>query len=119
MIWVTWARIVGFDVSLDQNRERSTPRAHRESANMSPVLITTSLFWNMLEVSLGIIATCLPTLRGLTRKRSVDSLVNSIRDKMSLRSGQLSDKSDDHVQLNDFSREGSRRDVDFITAADA
>lgn len=27
MIWVTWARMVGFDVTLDQNRKFSTLRA--------------------------------------------------------------------------------------------
>lgn len=101
MIWVIWARNVGFDVSLDED-----------------LLITTSLFWNMLEVSLGIIATCLPTLRGLVQHKSVDSLVNSIREKISIRSAAASNKSEDSLQLTQINREeNSRHGDDFITVA--
>ncbi|KAF2033495.1 hypothetical protein EK21DRAFT_98200 [Setomelanomma holmii] len=101
MIWDIWARQVGFDVSLDQD-----------------LLITTSLFWNILEVSLGIIACCLPTLRGLAREPSVDSWVHNIRDQMSLRSGQSSARSESSMKMSDIDREELLTGVQFVVAVD-
>ncbi|OCL09075.1 hypothetical protein AOQ84DRAFT_376166 [Glonium stellatum] len=69
MIWVIWARHVGFNPLLDED-----------------LLITTLLFWCMVEVTLGLLAACLPTLRGLFKPHSVDSVVRSVRSKISLRS---------------------------------
>jgi hypothetical protein len=68
----------------------------------------------MLEVSLGIIASCLPTLRGLTKNRSVDSLVNSIR---AIKSGGASNKSDDSVQLTEVVKGSPGQGNEFITIA--
>ncbi|EAT90901.2 hypothetical protein SNOG_01252 [Parastagonospora nodorum SN15] len=121
MIWVTWARTVGFDVTLDQNRKLSLYMFRQGNllTNLLLVLITTSLFWNMLEVSLGIIAACLPTLRGLAKAKSVDSLVNSDRDKISIRSGSASKKSKDSSGSTDGHRkDNSGQGTDFITVAD-
>ncbi|KAH4063448.1 hypothetical protein HBI37_002090 [Parastagonospora nodorum] len=121
MIWVTWARTVGFDVTLDQNRKLSLYMFRQGNllTNLLLVLITTSLFWNMLEVSLGIIAACLPTLRGLAKAKSVDSLVNSDRDKISIRSGSASNKSKDSSGSTDGHRkDNSGQRTDFITVAD-
>jgi hypothetical protein len=117
MIWVTWARTVGFDVTLDQNRKLSLYifRQGNLLTNLLLVLITTSLFWNMLEVSLGIIAACLPTLRGLAKAW----LVNSDRDKISIRSGSASNKSKDSSGSTDGHRkDSSGQGTDFITVAD-
>jgi hypothetical protein len=82
------------------------------------VLITTLLFWCMLEVSLGIIACCLPTLRGLIKTRSVDSVVHSIREKISLRSlhsARRSNTSEDSVQLTHIEGTSSYKPLDAIT----
>lgn len=79
------------------------------------VLITTSLFWNMLEVSLGIVASCLPTLRGLFTNRSVDSVVNSIKVKLSIRSERHFGKSEDSIQLAALDGDGSQANLDFIS----
>jgi hypothetical protein len=38
----------------------------------------------MLEVTLGIIACCLPTLRPLLQHKSIDSVLRSVRSKTSL-----------------------------------
>ena len=50
-------------------------------------MITTELYWMMLEITLGLIASCLPTLRGLFKTNSVDSMVKGVRSIFSLRSG--------------------------------
>ena len=41
----------------------------------------------MLEVSIGLLAACLPTLRGLFQSKSMDSLVGGFRSLFSLGSG--------------------------------
>ncbi|KAH7089927.1 hypothetical protein FB567DRAFT_521873 [Paraphoma chrysanthemicola] len=98
MIWVIWARAVGFDVSLDQN-----------------LLITTSLFWNMLEISISIVASCLPVLRGLVRKQTMDSWVHSIRDMLSLHGEQLSDESVDSAKLSSSKSEVPSNELHVVT----
>jgi hypothetical protein len=118
MIWVSWARMVGFDVTLDQNREFAfSSKSCTVFDRALLVLITTSLFWNMLEVSLGIIASCLHTLRGLAKNKSVDLLVNSIREKVSIRSGGIWNKSDDAIELTDLDKVDTRQEAEFITVA--
>ncbi|KAL5114215.1 hypothetical protein ACEQ8H_007917 [Pleosporales sp. CAS-2024a] len=100
MIWVFWARIAGFDASLDQD-----------------LLITTSLFLYMLEASLGIIAACLPALRGLARTISVASLMNGIRDRVSTRSGVSSGKRETSIQISDSQKETSQPFPSSVTYA--
>ena len=36
------------------------------------VMITTELYWLMLEVTLGVLAACLPTLRGFVKSLAMD-----------------------------------------------
>ncbi|KAF1955639.1 hypothetical protein CC80DRAFT_415320 [Byssothecium circinans] len=100
MIWVIWARKAGFDISLDQNREYLDPflsgfhfcilkQLHIHSTVMLillVVLITTMLFWSMLEINLGIVAICLPTLRPIFQHKSVESVINSVRGRVSIKS---------------------------------
>lgn len=50
------------------------------------MLITTQLYWSMIEMGLCIIAACLPTLRPLFREKSQGSLRDSIRNFFSLAS---------------------------------
>lgn len=57
------------------------------------VLNTTVLFWGMIEANLGLLAACLPTLRGLLKLRTVDSLIQSYRSRSWLRSSERSNKS--------------------------
>jgi hypothetical protein len=48
--------------------------------------ITGTLYWSMVEVGVGLLAACLPTLRFLFRGMSPESVVNSIRSVFSLQS---------------------------------
>ena len=50
------------------------------------VLITTQLYWSMIEMGLCIIAACLPTLRPLFREKTQGILLNSIRNFFSFTS---------------------------------
>jgi len=46
--------------------------------------ITSILYWSMIEAGIAVIAICVPTLRTLIAARSVQSLVTSVRSKLSL-----------------------------------
>ncbi|MCJ1405167.1 hypothetical protein MMC11_008393 [Xylographa trunciseda] len=59
----------GFDPSLDED-----------------LMITEILWWTMVEVGLGLLATCLPTLRFLFRDLSPDWLLGNMRSVFSFRS---------------------------------
>lgn len=98
LIWVNWAKNVGFDPSLDQN-----------------LLITTMLFWCMLEISLGVIACCLPTFGPLFQTKSVQSLLGSMRSKLSLRLDKSSN-ADDSVRLDSLPKQsaGSYREIEHM-----
>jgi hypothetical protein len=50
------------------------------------VSFTALLFWCMLEVTLGIIACCLPTLRPLLQHKFIAWILQSIQSKISYRS---------------------------------
>ncbi|KAF2187321.1 hypothetical protein K469DRAFT_725367 [Zopfia rhizophila CBS 207.26] len=63
LAWMAWNQKVGF------------------------VIITTELYWMILEITLGVLAACLPTLRGLLKSRSVGSVVKSVRSLFTIRSG--------------------------------
>ncbi|ORY19056.1 hypothetical protein BCR34DRAFT_260972 [Clohesyomyces aquaticus] len=91
MIWVIWARQIGFDTSFDEDRMLLAFATSSERLHLTfLVLITTLLFWCQVEVSLGLLAACLPTLRGLFQSQSVDSIIQSWRGKLSLRSSKVS-----------------------------
>lgn len=49
-------------------------------------VVSLLLFWGMLELGVGMIAICLPTLRPLFRDWSPESLIRSIRSALSLHS---------------------------------
>ena len=49
-------------------------------------VVSLLLFWGMVELGVGIIAICLPTLRPLFRGFSPESILRSIRSALSLRS---------------------------------
>ena len=58
---------------------------------MQPVMITTELYWMNLEITLGLLSSCLPTIRGLFKNSSsVDSVIRGVRSIFSSRSGSLS-----------------------------
>lgn len=48
------------------------------------MLITTQLYWSMIEMGLCVIAACLPTLRPLFAEMSAEQIINSIRSKFSM-----------------------------------
>src|SRR4051812_27104332 len=56
------------------------------------VVNSTVLFWGLVEANLGLLAACLPTLRGLLKTRTMDSLVKSYRSRTWLRSAENSNK---------------------------
>lgn len=47
---------------------------------------TNVMLWGYVEAGVGIIAACLPTLRPLLNSRMPESIVNSVRSKLSLNS---------------------------------
>lgn len=49
-------------------------------------VVSLLLFWGMVELGVGIIAICLPTLRPMFRGWSPESILRSIRSALSLRS---------------------------------
>lgn len=56
----------------------------------SIVLLTSELYWCMMEITLGLLAACIPTLRGLFRSQSADSIVKGIRSLFSTGQGSTS-----------------------------
>ncbi|KAF2258878.1 hypothetical protein CC78DRAFT_477090 [Lojkania enalia] len=69
MLWMIWAYNVGMDPTFDEE-----------------LLLTSELYWCLMEITLAIIAGCLPTLRGLIKSESVDSVFKNVRNIFSLRS---------------------------------
>ncbi|KAF2269567.1 hypothetical protein CC78DRAFT_422505, partial [Lojkania enalia] len=67
MIWMIWAKNVGFDPTMD-----------------GELITTGQLFWFYVEVTIGVFAACLPTLRGLFQSKGFDSFVRGVRTKLSL-----------------------------------
>ncbi|KAF2714529.1 hypothetical protein K504DRAFT_496454 [Pleomassaria siparia CBS 279.74] len=52
----------------------------------SAVLMTTFLFWNVLEVTVGLLAACIPVPCTLVNTSSIDSVSQSVRSEFSLNS---------------------------------
>lgn len=64
------------------------------------LLNTTVLFWSMIEANLGLLAACLPTLRGIVKIRSVDTLIQSYRSRSWLKSsGRYNQSTGEHDGL--------------------
>ncbi|MCJ1437277.1 hypothetical protein MMC27_006663 [Xylographa pallens] len=70
----------GFDVVVDEN-----------------LTISTIMYWYMIEAGISLIAACLPTLRFLFANKSLQTVMQSVRSAISLRS------SSSHRGDNDFS----------------
>ncbi|KAH7125254.1 hypothetical protein B0J11DRAFT_550072 [Dendryphion nanum] len=66
MIWCIWQSNQNFNPDFD-----------------ATLLITTFLFWNYLEATVGLLAACIPTLRSLITTSSLDSIVETVRIKFS------------------------------------
>ncbi|KAF4626048.1 hypothetical protein G7Y89_g12115 [Cudoniella acicularis] len=47
---------------------------------------TNAMVWSYVEVGVGVIAACLPTLKPILHRRTPESIVNSVRSKISLHS---------------------------------
>lgn len=47
-------------------------------------MLTTELFWFLIEVEAGLLASSLPVLRGLIMTKSIDSVLRSIREVFTL-----------------------------------
>ncbi|CAI6312954.1 unnamed protein product [Periconia digitata] len=83
LIWSVWSREVGFDPSLDGE------------------LITTSLlFWFVVEANVGIIAACLPAVRGLFTNERFGIFFSGIRSKWSSYTDSKSPNSKEYEQFD-------------------
>jgi inner membrane protein involved in colicin E2 resistance len=49
-------------------------------------LISTEIFWYLIEATVALLAVCLPTLSGLRRAEPVERAIRSVQSKLSLRS---------------------------------
>ena len=58
------------------------------------------MFWGMLEIGVAMVAACLPVLRPLFRGWSPESIINSLRSAISLRSMGSGSKSIPSVKEN-------------------
>jgi len=47
---------------------------------------TNAMVWSYVEVGVGVVAACLPTIRPILNRRTPESIVNSVRSKISLNS---------------------------------
>lgn len=52
----------------------------------STAVETNAIVWTFVEVGVGVIAACLPTLKPIIDRRTPESIVNSVRSKLSLAS---------------------------------
>ena len=77
------------------------------------MLITTQLYWSMLEMGLSLIAACLPTMRPLFGDKSKDRFFTSVRSFFLLRSLSSS------FSWRKTPREASKDYKDFSNASDA
>jgi len=68
----------------------------------SNLSVTTALFWSYLEAGLALIAACLPSMSYLFTKRSIGSIVASVRSAISLESFRS--------QVSRGSKQGSKLD---------
>ena len=55
-------------------------------------LDTRDLLWGFIEASVGVTAACIPTSKPLIHGRSADSMLQSVRSRLSLRSANGSTK---------------------------
>ncbi|KAF2120407.1 hypothetical protein BDV96DRAFT_595941 [Lophiotrema nucula] len=67
LAWMVWNQKVGFQDSLDNE-----------------LMITTELYWMNLEITLGLLACCLPSLRGLLKSSSVSRVIYFYRFELAL-----------------------------------
>lgn len=76
----------GYDPQEDINRKLSlcNTTANPNVTSFASVASSTTLYWSIIEAGLSIIAICLPTLRPLFARKSMDSIVRSVRGVMSL-----------------------------------
>ncbi|KAF2010685.1 hypothetical protein BU24DRAFT_313766, partial [Aaosphaeria arxii CBS 175.79] len=71
LIWLQWVVDVG-----------ATPQAHSDPLS----LISTGIFWYLVEVTVALLAVCLPPLPGIRRTQPVQKVIRSVQSKFSLRS---------------------------------
>ncbi|KAF2648989.1 hypothetical protein K491DRAFT_722089 [Lophiostoma macrostomum CBS 122681] len=69
MVWFIWENKTPWNPAFDQM-----------------LLVSTFVFWMMIECQAGLLAACLPTLRRVFSSSSVDSVLRSVRSKLSLNS---------------------------------
>ncbi|KAL9073756.1 MAG: hypothetical protein Q9161_002794 [Pseudevernia consocians] len=79
-------------------------------------VVSLILFWPMVEMGVALVAACLPTLRPLFHDVSVESVIHSVRSKLSLSSLRSTSKSsltqgDTARRSNDSTRAFASKDV--------
>ncbi|MCJ1314646.1 hypothetical protein MMC25_008328 [Agyrium rufum] len=71
------------------------------------LLITKGLYWGMVEAGLALIACCLPTLNALFAKKSIESVIRSIRSAVSL--GSMFSGRSEYSHHSDLRRTDTRK----------
>lgn len=62
----------------------SVPSIFGESTSDFTGIVSLLIFWGMLELGVGMVAVCLPTMRPMLRGASVESMMRSLRSFISL-----------------------------------
>ncbi|EPE28839.1 hypothetical protein GLAREA_09960 [Glarea lozoyensis ATCC 20868] len=65
---------------------------------------TNAMVWSYVEVGVGVVAACLPTLRPWLHRRTPESIVNSVRSKISLQSLGSRSKHGAHESVTETSK---------------
>ena len=66
------------------------------TANSQSAVLTTVAVWSQVEAGVAVITACLPTIRSLFHRKSLESLVNNLRSALSLHSLNNSQHRPDH-----------------------
>lgn len=66
------------------------------TANNQSAVLTTVAVWSQVEAGIAVITACLPSIRPLFHRKSLESLVNSLRSAISLHSLNNSQHRPDH-----------------------
>ena len=75
------------------------------------------MVWSFVEAGVGVIAACLPTFKPLLSKRTAESIVNSVRSKLSLDSLKSSKRQGSDVDhLSRVTNEGHEMQPDNLSA---
>lgn len=82
-------------------------------------VVTNVVIWSQVEAGVAVIAACLPTLRPLFLKGSIDSLIGSIRSVLSLNSLPCLQSAERRGSGNEALTDGNGLDLGAVRAAES